>query len=230
MDGASRARSLIGWQALRRIAAGAGAVVLAGVGRPPGLLLALAALRRCALPSRAVAPDGWPPRSPRCSASLGLAGALSRRSRGRPRAGASARRWARSATGGWCSPSRCSRRAPVAGPARRARRRGRVGGVAERDGDARARPAADARRCCSERALWARRLRSLLPWIVRGRNAALDVVAVTVWSAACWPRSRPSWTPAPARTRCTPTPRGAVLGAVLGGVLAVAARALRGPV
>jgi eukaryotic-like serine/threonine-protein kinase len=74
---------------------------------------------------------------------------------------------------------------------------------------------------------------ALLPWIVRGRSAALDVVAATSWSAAIaaaapaldsglsahvgWPGGHPD-------------PRGAILGAVLGGLLAVAARALRGPV
>ena len=68
----------------------------------------------------------------------------------------------------------------------------------------------------------------LLPWLVRGRSAVLDVVAATMWSAAIA-------TAAPALdsglfAHAHPSPRGAVLGAILGGALAVAARALRGPV
>jgi hypothetical protein len=68
----------------------------------------------------------------------------------------------------------------------------------------------------------------VLPWIVRGRSAALDVVAATTWSAAI-----AAATPAldaGLSAHAHPSPRGAVLGAVLGGALAVAARALRGPV
>jgi hypothetical protein len=69
----------------------------------------------------------------------------------------------------------------------------------------------------------------LLPWIVRGRSAALDVVAATAWSAtlAAGAPALDSGLPAHA---IDPSPRGAVLGAIVGGVLAVAARALRGPV
>jgi serine/threonine protein kinase len=68
----------------------------------------------------------------------------------------------------------------------------------------------------------------LLPWLVRGRSAVLDVVAATTWSAAIA-------TAAPVLdsglfSHAHPSPRGAVLGAILGGTLAVAARALRGPV
>ncbi len=69
----------------------------------------------------------------------------------------------------------------------------------------------------------------LLPWLVRGRNAALDVVAATVWTAALLAAL-------PLLERGLPhglgnlAPRGALLGALLGGALAVVARALRGPV
>ncbi len=68
-----------------------------------------------------------------------------------------------------------------------------------------------------------------LPWIVRGRSAAIDAVAATVWSAAVV-------SAAPILDRglhsgaTHASPRGAVLGAVLGGLIAIAARALRGPV
>ena len=70
---------------------------------------------------------------------------------------------------------------------------------------------------------------ALLPLIVRGRSAALDVLAAAAWAAGL----------ALAAARVDsglavglahPMPRGAVLGAVLGALIAIAARALRGPV
>jgi len=70
---------------------------------------------------------------------------------------------------------------------------------------------------------------AVLPWIVRGRNAALDIVAATAWAAAlvvAEPLLDAGATAAGAHVQ----PRGAVLGGVLAGVLAVAARAVRGPV
>lgn len=69
----------------------------------------------------------------------------------------------------------------------------------------------------------------VLPWIVRGRSAALDIVAVALWSAAIAAAS-PMLDSGLSAHAAHPSPRGAVLGAILGGVLAVAARALRGPV
>lgn len=69
----------------------------------------------------------------------------------------------------------------------------------------------------------------LLPWLVRGRSAVLDVVAATVWSAALLVLSSSLYVELPGRAGSA-TPRDAVLGALLGGALAVAARALRGPV
>ena len=69
----------------------------------------------------------------------------------------------------------------------------------------------------------------VLPWIVRGRNVALDVLAATIWSAALISAATTLGGGLSAHA-IHPSPRGAVLGAVLGGVLAVGARALRGPV
>jgi eukaryotic-like serine/threonine-protein kinase len=68
-----------------------------------------------------------------------------------------------------------------------------------------------------------------LPWIVRGRSAAIDLVAVAVWSAAI-AAAAPALDAGLTAHASHPSPRGAVLGAILGAVLAVAARALRGPV
>ena len=67
---------------------------------------------------------------------------------------------------------------------------------------------------------------AVLPWIVRGRRAALDVVAAAMWAAAL-AAAASSLDDGLSRHAA---PRGLVLGAVLGAALAVAARALRGPV
>jgi hypothetical protein len=70
---------------------------------------------------------------------------------------------------------------------------------------------------------------AVLPLIVRGRNAAFDVIAAVTWSAglaAAAPRVDAGLSAA----LTLPSPRGVVLGAVLAGMLAVGARALRGPV
>jgi hypothetical protein len=69
----------------------------------------------------------------------------------------------------------------------------------------------------------------LLPWVVRGRSATLDLVAATIWSAALLLASSPRYFGLSAHG-LSATPRGAILGALLGGAFAVAARALRGPV
>lgn len=70
---------------------------------------------------------------------------------------------------------------------------------------------------------------AVLPWLVRGRSAVRDIVAVSVWAAALV-----AATPvidAGLRARAPhPDPRGAVLGAIVGSLAAVASRALRGPV
>jgi hypothetical protein len=70
---------------------------------------------------------------------------------------------------------------------------------------------------------------TLLPWVVRGRSAVLDVVAVTVWSAAI-AASAPVLDAGLSSHVAHPNPRGAVLGAIAGALVAVASRALRGPV
>ncbi|MEA2207918.1 MAG: eukaryotic-like serine/threonine-protein kinase, partial [Solirubrobacteraceae bacterium] len=69
----------------------------------------------------------------------------------------------------------------------------------------------------------------LLPLLARGRGAALDVVAASLWSgslAALAPIAAAGLTPSGAAA----APRGLVVGAALGGAIAIAARALRGPV
>jgi serine/threonine protein kinase len=77
-------------------------------------------------------------------------------------------------------------------------------------------------------ALWA--LAALvLPWLVRGRHAALDLVAATMWTAALLaaePLLDHGLPLAPGQAM----PRGALLAAILAAALAVGARALRGPV
>jgi hypothetical protein len=69
----------------------------------------------------------------------------------------------------------------------------------------------------------------VLPWIVRGRRAALDLVAATTWSAAL-AAAAPMFDSGLSAHAAHPSARGAVLGAILGGTIAVAARALRGPI
>jgi hypothetical protein len=63
----------------------------------------------------------------------------------------------------------------------------------------------------------------LLPLLVRGRSAALDIVAVTGWAAAL-----AAATQALSEALVLDPPRGLVAGALAGGVIAVVARALRG--
>jgi hypothetical protein len=69
----------------------------------------------------------------------------------------------------------------------------------------------------------------LLPWLVRGRSAVLDVAAAATWSAALL-LAAPALDRSLSPRQLPFDPRGAVLGAIFGAVLAVAARALRGPV
>jgi eukaryotic-like serine/threonine-protein kinase len=78
-------------------------------------------------------------------------------------------------------------------------------------------------------ALWAAAA-AILPWVVRGRSATLDALGAILWAAAlaaCAPLLDRGL---PHPGAAFPAPRGVVLGAALGALLAVAARALRGPV
>jgi serine/threonine protein kinase len=68
----------------------------------------------------------------------------------------------------------------------------------------------------------------LLPWLVRGVHAAVDVVAVGIWSVALV-LAAPVLDSGLSGAAVHPTPRGAVLGALAGALLAVGTRALRGP-
>jgi eukaryotic-like serine/threonine-protein kinase len=70
---------------------------------------------------------------------------------------------------------------------------------------------------------------ALLPWVVRGRSATLDLVGAAAWSVALLLAFSPRYFGLSAHFVST-TPHGLVLGGLLGGALAVAARALRGPV
>jgi hypothetical protein len=68
-----------------------------------------------------------------------------------------------------------------------------------------------------------------LPWLVRGRSAVRDVVAVALWAIAI-AIAAPALDAGLSARAAYPEPRGVVLGCLVGGLAAVAARALRGPV
>jgi len=70
---------------------------------------------------------------------------------------------------------------------------------------------------------------AVLPWVVRGAGALLDTLAAVAWSAALL-AATPYFDAGLSIAAPLPHPRGAVLGALLGATVAVAARALRGPV
>lgn len=76
--------------------------------------------------------------------------------------------------------------------------------------------------------LWAAAA-ALLPLLVRGRNAALDALAAIGWAVALI-AAEPALDAGLASHAAQPTPRGAIVGGVLGAAFAVGARALRGPV
>jgi serine/threonine protein kinase len=70
---------------------------------------------------------------------------------------------------------------------------------------------------------------AVLPWIVRGRSALLDTLAAVAWSVALLAAAPYLDAGLPAAGGA-PQPRGAVLAAILGAAIAVAARAVRGPI
>ncbi len=84
-------------------------------------------------------------------------------------------------------------------------------------------------------ALWALAA-VLLPWVVRGRSALLDALAAILWagalaaSAPLVDRGLPFAGGSGLGGAAIPSPRGVILGSALGATLAVAARAVRGPV
>ncbi len=69
----------------------------------------------------------------------------------------------------------------------------------------------------------------ILPWIVRGRSAALDAAAAVAWTVALLVAA-PLIERVLLSQASQPSPRGVLIGTVLGCALAVGARALRGPV
>lgn len=71
---------------------------------------------------------------------------------------------------------------------------------------------------------------TILPWVVRGRSAALDIAAAVAWTVALLAATPLLDRAVLAHTSADASPRGLVLGASLGCALAICARALRGPV
>jgi len=76
--------------------------------------------------------------------------------------------------------------------------------------------------------LWAAAA-ALLPWLVRGSSAILDTLAAVLWSAALV-GATPYFDAGLSTGTALPHPRGAVIGGILAAAIAIAARALRGPV
>jgi eukaryotic-like serine/threonine-protein kinase len=77
-------------------------------------------------------------------------------------------------------------------------------------------------------ALWAGAA-AILPWLVRGRTAALDLVAATLWAAGLAAGASAIGHSLGPGVVPQPDPRGAALAAAAGVLIAVAARAVRGP-
>ena len=69
---------------------------------------------------------------------------------------------------------------------------------------------------------------AVLPWIVRGRTAALDLVAATLWAAGLAAGAGMIGEALGRGAVAQPDPRGTALGAAAAVLIAVAARALRG--
>jgi eukaryotic-like serine/threonine-protein kinase len=81
-------------------------------------------------------------------------------------------------------------------------------------------------------ALWALAAVAL-PWLVRGRSAMLDALAAILWAVAFvagWAGIQSLDRRLPLTHAALRSPRDVILGAALGALLAIAARALRGPV
>jgi hypothetical protein len=81
-------------------------------------------------------------------------------------------------------------------------------------------------------ALWALAA-AALPWVVRGRSAMLDGLGAGLWAVALvagWAGIQALDGGLPLAGATLPSPHGVILSASLGALLAVAARALRGPV
>jgi serine/threonine protein kinase len=76
--------------------------------------------------------------------------------------------------------------------------------------------------------LWATAA-AVLPLIVRGSNAILDTLAAVVWSTALL-AATPYFDAGLSAPAVLPQPHGTVLGAIAGAAIAIAGRALRGPV
>ena len=76
--------------------------------------------------------------------------------------------------------------------------------------------------------LWAAAA-AVLPWLVRGRSALRDLLAAGAWVAALV-LAQPTLDAGLSARAAHVEPRAALLGALVGGLVAVAARALRGPV
>ena len=93
--------------------------------------------------------------------------------------------------------------------------------------DARARARCSTRACSPAPALWAAGA-AVLPWLVRGRSAALDLVAATLWAAGLAAGAGAIGHALGPGTVPQPDPRGVALGAAAGVLIAVAARAIRG--
>jgi hypothetical protein len=70
----------------------------------------------------------------------------------------------------------------------------------------------------------------ILPWLVRGRSAALDVATAVLWTVALLAAVPLLERALLSHASQHASPRGALLGAVLGCALAICARALRGPI
>ncbi len=69
----------------------------------------------------------------------------------------------------------------------------------------------------------------VLPWLVRGRHAAVDLVGATIWTAGLV-TAEPLLDHGLPLAAAQQMPRGALPATILAGALAVGARALRGPV